>query len=45
MTCALFYMSKKNGMQIPVGHLLITSACSSKPARRGVAFCAAQVKV
>jgi len=28
-----------------VGHLLITSACSSKPERRGVAFCAVQVKV
>jgi len=28
-----------------LGQLLITSACSSKPARRGVAFCAAHVKV
>jgi len=27
-----------------LGHLLITSACSSKPARRGAVFCSAQVK-
>jgi len=28
-----------------LGHLLITFACSSQPARRGEAVCAAQVRV
>jgi len=37
----------QNGMtcRCLLGHLLITFACSSKPARRREAVCAAQVRV
>ncbi len=41
----LFSYQKRMECRYLLGHLLITSACSSKPARRGLAFCAAQVKV
>jgi len=44
MTCALFYILIKNGMQILVGASTYNLCLFKQTCKEGVAFCAAQVK-